>query len=160
VGDASVDAVLSANVLEHVADDECALAEISRILRPGGRAVIVIPLDPSSYNYFDRVLGHERRYARGELARKGERAGLHVLEEVSLGGLLYPAFWLVKRYNQKRYGHLQTQALEGRVAKEIEATSNSSMGRLACRVEEVLQERGVRFPFGIRGLTVFERRAS
>lgn len=155
--DASVDIVLSANVLEHIADDEQALAEIFRILRPGGRAVIVIPLDPSSYNYFDRVLGHQRRYARGELASKGERAGLRVREELCLGGLLYPAFWVFKRYNQKRHGHLQLETLERKVAKEVEETSDSHVGRAACRLEETLQRRGLRFPFGIRGLAVFER---
>jgi SAM-dependent methyltransferase len=155
--DASMDVAVSANVLEHVPDDEQALAEIFRVLRPGGRAVIVIPLDPGSYNYFDRVLGHERRYARGELARKGEGAGLHVLEEVCLGGLMYPGFWLVKHYNQRRYGHLQEEALKRRVAEEIEGTSHLVLGRIACRCEEALLRRGVRIPFGIRGLTVFSR---
>ncbi len=155
--DESVDVVVSANVLEHVADDERALAEIARILKPGGRAVIVIPLGPSSYNYFDSVLGHERRYARGELARKGRSAGLRVLEDMCLGGPLYPAYWLVKRYNQQRYGRLPREELERRVARDIENTSSSSVGALACRAEDWLIDRGMRLPFGIRGLTVFER---
>ena len=155
--DESVDAVVSANVLEHVADDERALREIARVLRRGGRAVIVIPLDPSSYNYFDRVLGHERRYARGELARKGRAAGLRVREDLYLGALLYPAYWLVKRVNERRHGKLAPQELERRVAREIEGTSSSAVGGLACRVEDRLLDRGVRLPFGIRGLTVFER---
>jgi SAM-dependent methyltransferase len=155
--DESVDVVVSANVLEHVADDERALTEIARVLKPGGRAVIVIPRGPSSYNYFDSVLGHERRYARGELARKGQNAGLRVLEDMGLGGLLYPAYWLVKRYNQRRYGRLPRQELERRVARDIEDTSSSSVGELACRAEAWLIDRGTRLPFGIRGLTVFER---
>lgn len=153
----SVDVVVSANVLEHVADDERALAEIARILKPGGRAVIVIPLGPSSYNYFDSVLGHERRYGRGELARKGRSAGLRVLEDMCLGGLLYPPYWLVKRYNQRRYGGLPREELERRVARDIENSSSSSVGALACRAEDWLIDRGMRLPFGIRGLTVFER---
>jgi SAM-dependent methyltransferase len=155
--DRTVDVVVSANVLEHVADDERALAEIFRVLRPGGRAVIVIPLDPGSYNYFDRVLGHERRYARGELARKGRAAGLDAIEDVCLGGLLYPAYRFVKLYNQRRYGGLSSDALEYRVAREIEGTSRSPVGQLACRLEGRLLEHGVRLPFGIRGLTVFVR---
>jgi SAM-dependent methyltransferase len=160
LNDASVDAVVSANVLEHVRDDEQALAEVFRIMRPGARAVIVVPVDPSSYNYFDRVLGHERRYARDELARKARSAGLEVLEDIHLGAPLYPAFWLGKRYYQRRYGQLDDAALERRVEVEVEGVSRSIVGRVACRLEEALLNRGVRLPFGIRGLTVLARPAS
>lgn len=39
----SVDLVLSHEVLEHVVDDAMSAAEIVRVLRPGGRAVIFVP---------------------------------------------------------------------------------------------------------------------
>ncbi len=41
--DRSVDLVIANHVLEHV-DDHTALAEITRILRPGGEAVLTVPL--------------------------------------------------------------------------------------------------------------------
>lgn len=41
--DARFDLVLSHEVLEHVEDDRQAMAEIARVLRPGGRAVIFVP---------------------------------------------------------------------------------------------------------------------
>jgi SAM-dependent methyltransferase len=157
LADASVDAALSANLLEHVPDDGRALAEIFRILRPGGCAVIVVPVGPGNYDYYDRFLGHERRYARGELARKADAAGFEVLEDIHLGAPLYPAFWAVKQRNRRRHSHLQGEPLEAKVREDIERTRDSALGRFACRVEERLLARGVKLPFGIRGLTVLAR---
>jgi len=155
--DASVDAAMSANLLEHVPDDECALAELCRVLAPGARGVLVVPAGPETYDYYDRFLGHERRYGRGELADKARRAGLEVIDDAYLGSILFPAFWLVKQRNRRRYGHLEGQALQARVASDIAGTRDTPLGHLACRLERTLLNRGVRLPFGIRGLTVVRR---
>lgn len=155
--DASADAIVSANLLEHVSDDRRALAEMRRVLRPGARAVVVVPSGPGSYDYYDRFLGHERRYARGELAGKARAAGLVLEEDLFLGAPLYPAFWLVKRRNRCRWGHLAGAELQARVSEDIARTRDSTLGRLACRLEEWLLARGVELPFGIRGLTVLSR---
>lgn len=155
--DASVDAAMSANLLEHVPDDECALAELCRVLAPGARGVLVVPAGPETYDYYDRFLGHERRYGRGELADKARRAGLEVIDDAYLGSILFPAFWLVKQRNRRRYGHLEGQALQARVASDIAGTRDTPVGHLACRLERTLLNRGVRLPFGIRGLTVVRR---
>lgn len=42
---ASFDAVICSHVLEHVEDDRRALAELFRVLRPGGFALVLVPLD-------------------------------------------------------------------------------------------------------------------
>jgi SAM-dependent methyltransferase len=160
LADASVEAVVSANVLEHVPDDRAALAEVRRVLRPGAPAVIVVPAGPEIYDYYDRFLGHERRYGRGELASKARHAGLDVIEDIHLGSLLYPAFWLVKQRNRRRHKNLQGAALEARVAHDIERTRDSYAGHVACRIERVLLTRGLRLPYGIRSLVVARRPAS
>ena len=43
--DNCVDLVLCSHVLEHVQEDRRALAEFARVLRPGGRAIILVPMD-------------------------------------------------------------------------------------------------------------------
>jgi len=44
--DASFDLVLTSDTLEHVEDPVRALGEIRRVLRPGGRHVFTVPVDP------------------------------------------------------------------------------------------------------------------
>jgi SAM-dependent methyltransferase len=43
--DESFDAVICSHVLEHVEDDRAALTETLRVLRPGGWAIVLVPID-------------------------------------------------------------------------------------------------------------------
>jgi predicted SAM-dependent methyltransferase len=43
--DASFDAILCSHVLEHVEDDAAAMRELHRMLKPGGWAIVMVPLD-------------------------------------------------------------------------------------------------------------------
>jgi len=155
LSDSSADVIVSANLLEHVPDDGRALAEVARVLRPGSRAVFVVPGGPGTYDYYDRFLGHERRYGRGELAGKARGVGLDVIEDRYIASLLYPVFWLVKKRNRLRYGRLEGAALEQRVARDIAGTRDSRIGHALRRLEETLR---VRLPFGIRNLVVLHKR--
>ena len=66
----SVDFFVCFHVLEHVADEAAALSEIRRVLRPGGTAVLQVPVDwdlAETYDYATpdpREVGHVRRYGR------------------------------------------------------------------------------------------------
>jgi SAM-dependent methyltransferase len=157
VADDSADAVMSVNLLEHVPDDRQALAEIKRILRPGAAAVLVIPAGPALYDYYDRFLHHERRYARGELAEKARGVGLGVDADMHLGSVVYPAFWALKKRNRLRFDHLEGSELEDRVRRDYGQTKDSPLFTAACTLERRMLEHKVRLPFGIRGLTVVRK---
>jgi SAM-dependent methyltransferase len=152
--DQSLHAVVSANLLEHVPDDRRALREIARVLKPGRPAAIVVPAGPGTFDYYDRFLGHERRYARGELADKCRSAGLEPREDRHLASLLYLPFWLVKQRNRRRYDGLRGQALEARVTQDIARTHDSRLGEVTWKLEDQLVSAGVRLPFGIRSFVV------
>lgn len=150
-------AVVSANVLEHVPDDVAALREMFRMLAPGGRAAVVVPAGPGLYDYYDRFLDHERRYARGELAAKGREAGLKVVSDGVIGGFLYPAFWAVKKRNRAQHKHPSAEERQALVTRDIQRTQSSAVGAKLTRAERALRRNGVNLPVGVRSLVVFER---
>lgn len=154
---ASADALVSANLLEHVPDDLEALRQMLRVLKPGAGAAIVVPAGANLYDYYDRFLGHQRRYRRGELATKARLAGFEVLEEFALGSFIYPAFWLVKKRNRMLRDGLSGQDLRRQVQEDMNATKDSRLGHLTTRLEAALVAHSVRLPLGVRQLTLLRR---
>jgi SAM-dependent methyltransferase len=95
------DRVIAAEVLEHIPDDQRALAEIARVLRPGGLLAVTVPAWlPEricwrlSAEYHNVPGGHVRIYTRPELAAKLRRAGLTVSGQHHAHGLHSPYWWL------------------------------------------------------------------
>ncbi len=63
--DASLDALICSHVLEHVEDDARAMRELRRVLRPGGIALVMVPLDHSRATTYEdpSITGPEERKA-------------------------------------------------------------------------------------------------
>jgi len=80
---ASFDSVLCVQVLEHVFDPIRMVAEIGRVLRPGGKAVLLIPCT-STMHLAPHYHGNFSRYWIREAL---ERAGLEIVELRELGGV-------------------------------------------------------------------------
>ena len=59
---ASFDLVCALDILEHVADDDSAMAELARVAAPGASLLISVPLHPEAWTAFDDFVGHCRRY--------------------------------------------------------------------------------------------------
>ena len=88
--DGEYTAVVSADVLYHLEDDEAALREMARVLRPGGIAVINVPAHRWLWSYHDVAVSGRRRYTRAELAGKVQRAGLTTLRLTHWNTVLLP----------------------------------------------------------------------
>ncbi|WP_033340086.1 class I SAM-dependent methyltransferase [Catenuloplanes japonicus] len=91
VDDAGQDVLVAFDVLEHIAEDDRAAAEIHRVLRPGGTALIAVPADMRLWSVFDELSGHVRRYDRHGLTTLIEGAGLRIESLRSWNVLLRPA---------------------------------------------------------------------
>jgi SAM-dependent methyltransferase len=75
---ATFDAVVLGEVLEHVADDGAAVAEVARVLRPRGVLALSVPAHPKLFGPSDRWAGHIRRYRRATLMETVASGGLAV----------------------------------------------------------------------------------
>jgi SAM-dependent methyltransferase len=100
-GDGSFDRVIAAEVFEHILDDQRAINELARVLRPGGLAAITVPswlperiCWALSTEYHEVPGGHVRIYTRVELEAKLARAGLEVGWHHHAHGLHSPYWWL------------------------------------------------------------------
>jgi predicted SAM-dependent methyltransferase len=64
----SFDSIICIHVLEHIEDDKAAIHEIYRILRPGGWAVVSVPIrmDQKTYEDPSVITAEERRKKFGE----------------------------------------------------------------------------------------------
>jgi SAM-dependent methyltransferase len=83
------DAITMIDVLEHV-DDAAALAELRRVLRPGGLLVLTVPAAPWLWSHRDRAAGHLRRYTRRSLEAVLTAGGFTPLELGAYQCALFP----------------------------------------------------------------------
>jgi SAM-dependent methyltransferase len=88
------DSIVCFNVLEHIPDDVGAVEVFRSELRPGGRLLLLVPAHPFLFGSLDRMLEHERRYAKPNLEELLAQCGfaIDVLQYVNPVGALG---WLV-----------------------------------------------------------------
>lgn len=101
-GGGSFDRVVASETLEHITEDYAAMAEIARVLRPGGRAVVTVPrwwpeavCWALSREYHSNEGGHVRIYKRPQLTRRLVDSGLRV-DGVEHAHALHSPYWWIK----------------------------------------------------------------
>ena len=67
IEDQAVSLLCAFDVLEHVENDRAALAEMTRVMKPGAVMFLSVPLHQSAWTSFDDIVGHARRYDPEEL---------------------------------------------------------------------------------------------
>jgi SAM-dependent methyltransferase len=137
--DGEFDRVVASEVLEHIPDDDRAISELVRVLRPGGTMAVTVPrwlperiCWALSDQYHEVEGGHVRIYTGTALAAKLERAGLRVTGRDHVHGLHSPYWWvkcavgvdndknpLVRAYHQLLVWDIVKRPLATRLAERV-----------------------------------------
>jgi SAM-dependent methyltransferase len=137
--DGEFDRVVAAEVLEHIPDDATAIAELVRVLRPGGTLAVTVPrwlperiCWALSDAYHEVEGGHVRIYTERELVRRLRAAGLETVGRDHVHGLHSPYWWvkcavgvdddrhpLVRAYHRLLVWDIMRRPLATRLAERV-----------------------------------------
>jgi len=151
--DGSFDLVTALDVLEHIVDDRAALADLFRVLRPGGTLLVAVPAMPLLWGPQDEISHHERRYVLRQLRERLVTAGFHIQRLTFFNTLLFPAIAAVRLLRPYKPG-------AGELKSDFTLTGTDSLAnRLLARIfaAEALLVRRRDLPFGVSLLAVVER---
>lgn len=135
------DVVAAFDVIEHIKEDEQAIACLHRAIKPGGGCLITVPQHQWLWSHVDEEACHERRYSSEEICRKIQDAGFEIMLSTSFVTFLLPLMML-SRIRSKDYGKvgagngLQINPLLNRLLEMV------------LNIERYLIKWGVRFPIG------------
>ena len=128
--DEAFDLVCALDIVEHVVDDDAALAELARVAAPGASLLVSVPLHESRWNAFDDFVGHCRRYEANtfvaKLAKHGfvvERSGVFGMQPRS-SLLLDAAIWgLTHRRERAMWWYNRVMPFSVRFQKKLTLAS-------------------------------------
>ncbi|MEL6825111.1 MAG: class I SAM-dependent methyltransferase [Pseudomonadota bacterium] len=118
--DDSFDAIICSEVLEHLPDYHAALAEMRRVLKPGGRLCVSVPhawpericwqLAPPPNGYAFEPGGHIRIFDEVDLKVSVERHGFNLVKRHHAHGIHVPYWWLKCAFWDREEDHAWVKA--------------------------------------------------
>ena len=145
--DCSFDRVITSEVLEHIQADMSAIAELARVLKPGGTFAATVPTWLPGEDQLDAqrrvprpeaVGGHVRIYSATELKAKLRGAGLAVTGSHHAHALHSPYWWLKcavgVRRDDSRLVNAYRRMLEWEIAKQPRSMKVVERRRRRCSV--------------------------
>lgn len=155
--DETFDVVAAFDVVEHCESEATAMAELARVLVPGGRLLLSVPAYQWAWSDHDVRAGHYRRYTRNRLVAALQNAGLAVDRTTYAFGAVFPLFVAERAVRNVR-------RRIGRAGEEQLTPVSPRMDRLLMRLSRaesaVISTRDVPFGSSILAAAIKPRRRS
>jgi len=108
-GDGSQDLVLATDIVEHLDNDKKAIGEIYRVLKPGGYALLTVPMFPSLWGLQDDISLHKRRYHKKEFLDLMGTEPFEIKESFYFNFLLFAPIWLARQILKTNSGNVKSE---------------------------------------------------
>ena len=148
-GDNSFDLVLATDIIEHVDDDQQAIREIQRVLKPGGHVLITVPTFAALWGLQDVKAHHKRRYRMARLLDVVRGGNMETVRSYYFNFILFVPIWLARRI---------IDLIRVDLDSEVQVNS-SSINRLLSWIftVDLALAPVLRVPFGVSALVVAKR---
>ena len=151
--DKQFDVLIASDVLEHIKDEDKALCEWHRILKPGGELIIFVPAFKFLWSNHDEVNHHYRRYSKSGLIKTLEKNGFKT-EKVS--------YWNFSLFFPISLVRLSQKILSGKRKRvsdqlyELNTFANKTLAYML-KLENKFLSTGITLPVGV-SLFIIERK--
>lgn len=143
--DGQFEVIIASDVLEHIKDEQNALSEWNRILKPTGLLIVFVPAFESLWSKHDEANQHYRRYSKSGLLRALESANFEVRRSSYWNFILFFPTCLVRLIQRISLNGWQSR--KGDQHLEINTLVNEILVRLVKAENQLLSV--VNFPVGV-----------
>ncbi len=135
--------VVAADIIEHIKNDRAAIDKIYSITESGGVCIIHVPAFQFLYSYWDKKMGHYRRYSVKDLEEVITDAGFKIELSTYRLMIFMPLVWLFRKFKK-----------DSETSDFNEISSLNRVFLAVARMENYLIKIGVKLPFGLSILIV------
>ncbi len=156
-GDESFHLLTMLDVLEHLSDDVRALAEVWRVLKPGGALVFSVPAYQHLWSAHDEALHHFRRYEYRSLRNLLRESGFEVYRLSFAMSIMPPLAWLWRKiilpFQPKRPKHARRHS-EGAHLPQLPRLGNQMLIEYLKLEGRIIRRHRLNFGTSLVGIAV------
>ncbi len=149
------DLVCAFDVIEHVEDDQKAIAEMKRVCKPAGKICITVPAFMQLWSHHDVVNQHYRRYVMPQVTALLASGEGELCYRSYFNSLLFVPIWSFRRFSHWLGREEQREGAGSDFSVGKNSLLQKTLGQVFSLERKLLH--WLRFPFGVSILAVWQK---